>query len=66
MFSLLLNTKIDSIGDLHSTLFRTNFPNPALNGNAPYSLPYHKWQSCVEIKDYSIAYFDNIAAFEVP
>ena len=25
----------------------------------------HMWQSCVEIKGYSVAYFDRIAAFEV-
>ena len=24
------------------------------------------WQPCVEIKDYSIAYFDCIAVFKVP
>ena len=26
----------------------------------------HLWQSRVELKDYSVAYFDRIAAFEVP
>ena len=26
----------------------------------------YMWQSCVEIKGYSVAYFDRIAAFEVP
>ena len=24
------------------------------------------WQSCVEIKGYSVAYFDHIAVFEAP
>ena len=26
----------------------------------------HMWQSRVEIEDYSVAYFDHIAAFKVP
>ena len=26
----------------------------------------HMWQSCVEIKGYSVVYFDRIAAFEAP
>ena len=25
----------------------------------------HHWQSCVKLKDYSVAYFDHFAAFKV-
>ena len=31
-----------------------------------FTMYIHTWQSCVEIKDYSVAYFDCIAAFKVP
>ena len=41
--------------------------NPLVTSEAYVAtVQVHMWQSHVEIEGYSIAYFDHIAAFEVP
>ena len=37
-----------------------------LNMTLTRAIETHMWQSHVEIKGYSVAYFDRIAAFEAP
>ena len=52
--------------DLSSTVWRFEHGNAIelCDGIITFTWDCHMWQSCVEIEDYSIAYFDRIAAFE--